>query len=120
MDCDSNNEAKGKKRKSDRRFKKCPEHMSEYTRAWPFYDRITVMKQASYTYGCAICGKGVQHSNLVSFSKRRIKHVRKPNLHVHHLKVEGSKLKIKVCTTCKRSIRITEREAQASAQKLNA
>jgi len=74
------------------------------------------MKQAVYSkFECALCGKGVQHSNLVSFSKRRIKHVRKPNLHVHHLKVEGQRLKIKVCTTCKRSIRVTEREGQKAA-----
>jgi large subunit ribosomal protein L28 len=79
------------------------------------------MKQATNNkYGCAICGKGVQFANLVSFSKRRIKQVRKPNLHVHHLKVEGQRLKIKVCTTCKRSIRLTEREAQAGAKKVNA
>jgi len=81
------------------------------------------MKQAinsGYTkYGCAICGKGVQYSNLVSFSKRRIKHVRKPNLHAHKLMVEGQRVRIKVCTICKRSIRQTERTAQAATHKVN-
>jgi ribosomal protein L28 len=69
---------------------------------------------------CAICGKGVQHANLVSFSKRRIKHVRKPNLHVHHLTIEGSKVKILVCTTCKRSLRQAQRAEQVAAAKVNA
>jgi len=69
---------------------------------------------------CATCGKGVQHANLVSFSKRRIKHVRKPNLHVHHLTVDGTRIKIKVCTTCKRSLRETQRAEQIAAAKVSA
>lgn len=68
-------------------------------------------------FECAICGKGVQHANLVSFSKRRIKQVRKPNLHVHHLMVEGTKVKIKVCTTCKRTLRQQQRAEQVAASK---
>ena len=69
---------------------------------------------------CAICGKGVQHANLVSFSKRRIKKVRRPNLHVHHLVIEGTKVKIKICTTCKRSLRETQRAEQVAAAKTDA
>jgi large subunit ribosomal protein L28 len=69
---------------------------------------------------CATCGKGVQHSNMVSFSKQRTKVVRKPNLHVHHLMVEGSKVKIKVCTTCKRSLRQAQRAEQVALSKVNA
>lgn len=64
-------------------------------------------------YGCAVCGKGVQHAHLVSFSKRKINTVRKPNLHVHHLVVDGSRVKIKVCTSCKRGLRVDYRKAQA-------
>jgi len=69
---------------------------------------------------CAIGGKGVQRVNLVSFSKRRIKHVRKPNLHVHHLTVDGTKMKILVCTSCKRSLREAQRAEQVAAAKANA
>jgi len=68
-------------------------------------------------YGCALCGKGVQHANLVSFSKRRVKQIRKPNLHVHHLMIEGVKVKIKVCTTCKRTLRKVQRAEQVAAAK---
>ena len=64
-------------------------------------------------FGCVMCGKGVQNSNLVSFSKRKTKHVRRPNLHTHHIIVDGTRVKIKVCTTCKRSLREGEREVQA-------
>lgn len=62
--------------------------------------------------GCAICGKGVQHSNSVSFSKRRTKIIRKPNLHSHKLVIDGSKVKIKVCTSCKRSLRVEYRKVE--------
>lgn len=61
-----------------------------------------------------MCGKGVQNSNLVSFSKRKTKHIRRPNLHTHHLVVDGTRVKIKVCTTCKRSLREGDRDAQAA------
>ena len=66
-------------------------------------------------YGCVMCGKGVQNANKVSFSKRRTKTIRRPNLHTHHLIVDGTRIKIKVCTTCKRSMRVTDREIQAKA-----
>jgi large subunit ribosomal protein L28 len=69
-------------------------------------------------YGCVVCGKGVQHANLVSFSKRKIKHVRRPNLHTHHLQIDGQRLKVKVCTTCKRSLRGADRAAQVAAAKV--
>lgn len=58
---------------------------------------------------CAICGKSSQTANLVSFSKRRIKTVRKPNLHSHKLVIGGEKIKIKACTRCKRDLRLAER-----------
>jgi len=73
--------------------------------------KIGFMKQMEKgKLGCTICGKGVQHTNLVSFSKRRIKHTRKPNLHTHHLVIDGTRVKVKLCTTCKRSVKLSERE----------
>lgn len=68
---------------------------------------------------CAICSKGVQTSNLVSFSKQRTKIVRKPNLHAHKMMIEGSKVRIKVCTTCKRALRLAERNAAAKLATAN-
>ena len=73
------------------------------------------MKQAvKGRYGCAVCGKGVQHANSVSFSKQRTKIVRKPNLHTHHIEIDGIKTKIRVCTSCKRALRVDYRKAQAT------
>lgn len=71
-------------------------------------------------YGCAICGKGVQFANLVSFSKRRTKQIRRPNLHTHRMVVDAQRIKIKVCTTCKRSLREGERHGVAATATVNA
>lgn len=60
-------------------------------------------------YGCAFCGKGIQMKNLVSFSKNRVHTFRRPNLHSHKMIVNGESLKLKLCTSCKRSIRKEER-----------
>ncbi len=60
-------------------------------------------------YGCAFCGKGVQFANLVSFSKNRVHKVRRPNLHTHRMLIEGEKMKLRLCTSCKRSVRLEER-----------
>lgn len=60
-------------------------------------------------YGCAFCGKGVQFANLVSFSKNRVHKVRRPNLHTHRMEIGGEKMKLKLCTGCKRSVRLEER-----------
>ncbi len=61
-------------------------------------------------YGCAICGKGIQHANLVSFSKNRVHKIRRPNLHSHKMKIGGESIKVKLCTSCKRTVRLAERE----------
>lgn len=66
-------------------------------------------------YGCVMCGKGVQNAQKVSFSKRKTKRIRRPNLHTHHLVIDAQRVKIKVCTTCKRSLRVGERAAQSVA-----
>ena len=60
-------------------------------------------------YGCALCGKSIQVANLVSFSKNRVKHVRRPNLHTYHLVVDGTGIKVKLCTSCKRMVRKSEK-----------
>lgn len=69
-------------------------------------------------YGCAVCGKGVQHANLVSFSKNRVHKIRRPNLHSHKMKMGGESIKVKLCTSCKRTVRLAERETAVSTPKL--
>lgn len=63
-------------------------------------------------YACDFCGKGVQNSNLVSFSKNRVHKVRRPNLHAHKMKIEGEAVHLKLCTSCKRTVRASEKVAK--------
>lgn len=66
-------------------------------------------------YACDLCGKGIQNSNLVSFSKNRVHKVRRPNLHSHKMIVEGESVRLRLCTACKRTVRSAEREKQVAA-----
>ena len=66
-------------------------------------------------YGCAFCGKGVQNSNLVSFSKNRVNIIRRPNLHTHRMAIGGETVKLRLCTKCKRTVRAGEKTAVAVA-----
>ncbi len=68
-------------------------------------------------YGCVFCGKGIQNSNLVSFSKNRVNIIRRPNLHTHRMEVGGRSVKLRLCTKCKRSVRYEEKQAVAVAAK---
>lgn len=57
-------------------------------------------------YICENCGKGVQYANLVSFSKNRVKHIRKPNLHTIRVLLGGKIVKQRLCTDCiKKAVR---------------
>ncbi|MBU1071376.1 50S ribosomal protein L28 [Patescibacteria group bacterium] len=56
-------------------------------------------------FGCAMCGKGVQFGNKVSHAKNRNKMIRRPNLHMHKMLVDGKMVKVKLCTKCKRAAR---------------
>ncbi|MFZ2201997.1 MAG: bL28 family ribosomal protein [Microgenomates group bacterium] len=62
-------------------------------------------------YGCTFCGKGIQNSNLVSFSKNRVNIIRRPNLHTHRMAIGGETVKLRLCTKCKRSVRAEEKTA---------
>ncbi len=57
-------------------------------------------------YICVNCGKGVQYANLVSFSKNRVHHIRKPNLHLVRVLVGGKVVRQKLCSSClKKAVR---------------
>ena len=57
---------------------------------------------------CDLTGKGKQFGHNVSFSLRRTKRVFKPNLQKVRAVVAGETVRVKVCTTCLRSGRITK------------
>jgi len=65
-------------------------------------------------YSCDFCGKGTQNANLVSFSKNRVHKVRRPNLHAHKMNIEGEAVRLKLCTSCKRTVRLPEKEKIAA------
>ncbi len=54
---------------------------------------------------CTNCKKGVMYGHNVSHSKRRTRKVFKPNLHVANMKVDGSTVKLGLCTKCLRTIK---------------
>lgn len=53
---------------------------------------------------CAICGKGVQHGNRVSFSHRLNKRIWKPNLQKVRIMKDGKKVRTHVCTKCLKTV----------------
>jgi large subunit ribosomal protein L28 len=49
---------------------------------------------------CYACGKGVAFGNNVSHANNRTRRTWKPNLQVARVAVEGTIVKVKVCTSC--------------------
>ena len=57
---------------------------------------------------CDICNKGRLVGNKVSHSNIKTKRVQRPNLQRVHALVDGSPRRIRVCTRCLRSGRVTK------------
>ncbi len=57
---------------------------------------------------CEICNKGPQSGNNVSHANNRTRRVWNPNLQSVRAMVNGAKRKLRVCTRCLRSGRITK------------
>jgi large subunit ribosomal protein L28 len=57
---------------------------------------------------CDICSKGRLVGNKVSHSNIKTKRVQRPNLQRVHAVVDGSPRRIRVCTRCLRSGRVTK------------
>lgn len=57
---------------------------------------------------CAICGKGPSVGNNVSHANNRTKRRWEPNLQRVRAKVEGTVKRVRVCTGCIRSGRVTK------------
>jgi large subunit ribosomal protein L28 len=54
---------------------------------------------------CDLCGKRRDVGHNVSHAKNRTQRIRKPNLHAHRMQMGDSKLKLKLCTKCLRSVK---------------
>ena len=57
---------------------------------------------------CDICSKGRLVGNKVSHSNIKTKRIQRPNLQRVHALVDGSPRRIRVCTRCLRSGRVTK------------
>jgi len=57
---------------------------------------------------CAICGKGRQLGNRISHAHNVSRREWRPNLHTVHALVEKKPRRIKVCTRCLRSGKVTK------------
>jgi large subunit ribosomal protein L28 len=61
-------------------------------------------------YSCEICGKGKQFGHNVPFSQKKTNKVWKPNLQRTHLEIDGTKVRVKICTQCMRTLEKYKRE----------
>ncbi|WP_457560279.1 50S ribosomal protein L28 [Caminibacter sp.] len=56
---------------------------------------------------CEICGKGPQFGNRVSHSNRKTRHKFNPNIQNVRIEVDGEIRRIKICTSCLKSLKKT-------------
>ncbi len=54
---------------------------------------------------CYNCGKGIMVGHNVSHAKNRTRKVFKPNLHGAKIIVDGTSMKIRLCTKCLRDLK---------------
>lgn len=67
------------------------------------------------SYACDICNKGKQYGHNVSFSQRKTGKVWKPNLQRHRITVGTTRLQVKVCTQCLRTLaKYQQKETEAA------
>ncbi len=66
-------------------------------------------------YSCEICGKGKQVGHNVPFSQKKTNKVWKPNLQRTRLEIDGTKVRVKICTQCMRTLAKFERQAAEKA-----
>jgi len=64
-------------------------------------------------YSCEICGKGKQFGHNVPFSLKKTNKVWKPNLQRTRLDIDGTKVQVKICTQCMRTLTKYRKEAEA-------
>jgi large subunit ribosomal protein L28 len=68
-------------------------------------------------FKCYNCGKGIMVGHNVSHAKNRTRKVFKPNLHSARVVVDGTSMKVRLCTKCLRDLRGRSTRALKKAQK---
>ena len=64
-------------------------------------------------YACNICGKGKQFGHNVSHSQRKTQKIWHPNLQIKTLTIGTDSIRVKVCTSCLRTL---EKAPRAKAE----
>lgn len=65
-------------------------------------------------YACDICGKTKQFGHNVSFSERKTQKIWKPNLQKRYLDLGDSRIQVKICTRCLRTLQKYRKEEAAA------
>jgi large subunit ribosomal protein L28 len=66
-------------------------------------------------YKCYNCGKGIMVGHNVSHAKNRTRKVFRPNLHSARVVVEGTSMRVKLCTKCLRQFKGKSTRARKAA-----
>ena len=66
-------------------------------------------------YACDICGKGKQFGHNVPFSQKKTNKVWKPNLQRQRLTLGNSRIQVKICTACIRTLAKYQAQAVETA-----
>lgn len=56
-------------------------------------------------FRCYNCGKGIMVGHNVSHAKNRTRKVFRPNLHPARIIVDGTSMKVRLCTKCLREVK---------------
>lgn len=56
-------------------------------------------------YKCYNCGKGIMVGHNVSHAKNRTRKVFRPNLHPARIIVDGTSMRVRLCTKCLRLVK---------------
>ncbi len=59
----------------------------------------------SLGYKCYNCGKGIMVGHNVSHAKNRLRRVFRPNLHPAKITVDGTTMRVRLCTKCLRQLK---------------
>jgi large subunit ribosomal protein L28 len=69
-------------------------------------------------YKCFNCGKGIMLGHEVSHAKNRTRKVFKPNLHPAKIMVNGTSMRVRLCTKCLRLLKGKTTMAKKAEAKL--
>lgn len=62
---------------------------------------------------CMNCNKGVMYGHNVSHAKNRTRKVFKPNLHAARVQMGTTKIKVRLCTKCLRTVKNAAKQVEA-------